>query len=142
APPGLLRGTLVSWEGTSQSGRFTFHASEDHAYFCTYDEKTYFERDSQRITMAGSEKGDRLEVVSDQKQGSNVCYARTVHVLENPRTYLVPGVRPRLHVSKTPPPPFRPRGDLTLSGSVLRVTPDSLILRSRSGERKIVRLRT
>lgn len=140
-PSGFLRGELMGWSGTARAGQFTFRVSQDHVYFCSYDEKTYMERENQRISMAGAEKGDRVEVVSDQKQGSSLCYARTIHILEPPRAYVVPGVRPGLRKASVTTPLFPRMGDLTLTGAVLRVTPDALWLRLRSGEQKTIRLR-
>ncbi|HYL78533.1 MAG TPA: hypothetical protein VEU96_30355 [Bryobacteraceae bacterium] len=140
APPGLLRGVLLSWSATAGAGAFTFLGFESRVYSCSYDQKTYLERDNQRITFARAEKGDRLEVVTDRPAGSNLCYARTVHILENPRTYLVPGVRPRPKEA----PAFAtvtPHGDLTFTGVVVRVTTSILTLRSRSGEHKLIHLR-
>lgn len=140
APPGLLRGMLLSWSATAGAGAFTFLGFENRVYSCSYDQKTYLERDSQRITFARAEKGDRLEVVTDRPAGSSLCYARTVHILENPRTYLVPGVRPRPKDSPAFARPT-PHGDLTFTGVVVRVTPVILTLRSRSGEHRLIHLR-
>ena len=138
---GLLHGDLLAWTGTPRAGQFTFRTAAGQTYFCTYDDKTYFERDSQRIAIAGLEKDDRLELVTDSKQGSSQCYARTVHVLNPPRTRVVPGLRPRERPAPPPVEIFGPRGNLTFSGIVLRVTPDTMILKSRSGERQNIRLR-
>ncbi len=140
-PIGVLRGDLMSWAGTSRIGEFTLRNTDNLVYRCSYDDKTYFERENQRITMAGAEKGDRLEVVSDRRQGSEACYARTVHVLDTRPAAVVPGVRPRLHTYHSPTELFAPRGDLTFTGMVLRISADTLILRTRSGERKAIRLR-
>lgn len=140
APAGFLHGGLLSWTGTSRSGEFTFQAAPDQAYFCSYDEKTYIERANQRISMADAEKGDRLEIVSDVKQGSTLCYARTVHILEVPRRDAVPGVKPRPRLTSSAAL-FQPHATLTFSGAVFRITPDVLILRSRSGEHQTLRLR-
>ena len=140
APPGLLRGVLLSWSATAGAGAFTFLGFENHVYSCSYDQKTYLERDSLPITFARAEKGDRLEVVTDRPAGSSRCYARTVHILENPRTYLTPGVRPRPKASATFAT-VTPHGDLTFTGVVVRVTPAILTLRSRSGEHKLIHLR-
>src|ERR1700682_4908679 len=139
-PSGFLRGQLLSWTGTPRAGEFTFQATQNHIYFCSYDEKTYFEREKQHITIAGTEKGDRLEVVSDQRQGSTVCYARTVHIMDEPRIVKQPGVRPRPR-PVSPPDLAATRGTLTLSGVVLKVTPEMLFMRSRAGERSAIRLR-
>jgi hypothetical protein len=141
APSGFLRGQLLSWTGTPRAGEFTFQATENHIDFCSYDEKTYFEREKRHITIAGTEKGDRLEVVSDQRQGSSVCYARTVHIMDEARIVKFPGVRPRAHPVNTPDLAAT-RGTLAFSGVVLKVTPETLYLRSRAGERSAIRLRS
>jgi len=140
APSGFLHGQLLSWTGTARAGEFTFQVPENHIYFCSYDEKTYFEREKHHITIAGTEKGDRLEVVSDQRQGSTDCYARTVHIMDEPRIVKLPGVRPRPR-PVTVPDLASTRGTLALSGVVLKVTPDMLFMRSRAGEPSAIRLR-
>jgi hypothetical protein len=140
APSGFLHGQLLSWTGTPRSGQFTFQAAENHLYFCSYDDKTYFEREKRHITIAGAEKGDRLEIVSDQRQGSNICYARTVHIMDEPRIVKLPGVRPRPR-PLTPPDLAATRGTLSFSAVVLKVTPETLYLRSRAGERRAIHLR-
>jgi hypothetical protein len=141
APSGLLRGVLLSWSAAADGGAFTFVASENRVYSCSYDRKTYMERDNQRSTFASAQKGDRLEIVTDRRPGSSLCYARTVHVLEVPRAYLVPGVRPRPKESGAAFATLPPRGNLTFTGVVVRVTPETLTLRSRSGERQTIHLR-
>ena len=142
APSGFLRGDFLSWAGTPRNGQFLFRATENHVYFCSYDDKTYIERDRQRTTIAHAEAGDHLEIVSDRKQGSSACYARTVHILDVPQhAHLAPGVRPRPRPVSPGAELFGPRGNLTFSGAVFRVTENFLTLRSRSGERQTLRLR-
>ena len=141
APAGLLKGDLMSWTGTARGGRFVFETPAKHVYSCAYDDKTYIERDSRRVAIAALEKGDRLELVSDHKLDASSCYARVVHVVEPPRVYVTPGVRPRPRTSNHTAESLRPRGDLTVSGIVLRVTSDQLTLKSRSGEQQTIRLR-
>jgi hypothetical protein len=140
APSGFLHGQLLSWTGTPRAGEFTFQVPENRVYFCSYDEKTYFEREKRHITIAGTEKGDRLEVVSDQRMGSSVCYARTVHIMDDPRIVKRPGVRPRPR-PVTAPDLAATRGTMNFSGVVLKATPEMLYMRSRAGERSYVRLR-
>jgi len=141
APPGFLRGDLLSWTGT-RNGQFMFRsAAADRVYSCSYDDKTYIERDNRRITLALTQTGDHLELVSDRRLGSSLCYARTVHVVEPPPTFSVPGVRPRLRAASAASALFIPHPNLSFSGVVIRLTSDALILRSRSGERSVVRLR-
>jgi len=138
APPGIFHGELISWQGVPRSGQFTFQVSRDEVYACAYDDHTYIERDSQRITIDRLTAGERLEIVADRKPGSTLCYARMMQALA-PQVS-VPGVKPR--VATLPEGPlFRERG-VTLSGSVSAVTAGTLLLRLRSGEHKFVRLRS
>jgi len=141
APPGFLRGDLVSSTGT-RSGQFLFRASSaDRVYSCSYDEKTYIERDNERITLALAQAGDHVELVADRKLGSSLCYARTVHVLVPQPVFFAPGVRPRLRPVSASSAPFTPHPNLSFSGVVVRLTSDALILRSRAGEQRTVLLR-
>jgi hypothetical protein len=117
----------------------TFRAGPELVYSCSYDDKTYFERDHQMVTIARTEKGDHLELVTDRNPGSAVCYARTVHILDPPRS--VPGVRPQPKNTVSPALLFTPRAELSLSGSVMRLAQDSLLLRLRSGEHKLIVVR-
>ena len=141
APSGFLRGDLLSWTGT-RDGQFLFHsAAADRVYSCSYDDKTYIEMDNRRVTLALAQSGDRLELVSDRRLGSSSCYARTVHVIEPQRSFFVPGVRPRARAGGVEPALFHPHPSLSFSGAVVGMTSDALVLRSRSGERSVVRLR-
>jgi len=139
APAGLLTGDFVSWTGTPRSGQFVFQSAGNRLYYCTYDAKTYIERESRLITIAGAEKGDRLEVVSDYKPNSAVCYARLVHILDLKRSY---PVRPRPKASNRPVEPFGPRGNMTLSGLVMDVKSNVLTLKSRTGQYESIQLRS
>ncbi|HEV2447717.1 MAG TPA: hypothetical protein VGS58_17420, partial [Candidatus Sulfopaludibacter sp.] len=51
APQGFLRGDLIRWQGAADQGQFTFLVWPDHVYSCSYDDRTYVERDKQRVTM-------------------------------------------------------------------------------------------
>src|ERR1700676_970356 len=141
APAGLLKGAFLSFTGTPRGGQFIFQSSGDQLYSCTYDDKTYIERESRLITIAGAKTGDRLRVVSDYKDDSMVCYARLVHILEMEHVYVVRGVRPRSKASNRPVEPFGPRGNMTLSGLIVGVKSNILTLKSRAGEYQSIQLR-
>jgi hypothetical protein len=140
APPGFLHGGLVNWTGTPRGGQFTFYLSAGQLYVCSYDEKTYIERENRRISMAATEQGDRLEIVSDRRPNSTLCYARTIHILEDPRAHFVPGVKPRPRAESATPVPM-PHTNLTLTGAVYHIAGELLILRSPSGDHQTVLLR-
>jgi len=141
APAGLLKGDFLSWTGTPRSGQFIFQSAGNRIYSCTYDDKTYIERESRRIMIANAEKGDHLEIVSDHRNDSTVCYARLVHILDMQHSYVVPGVRPRAKTTGRPLEPFGPRGNMTLSGLVMGVKSNILTLKARSGEYETIHLR-
>src|SRR5437879_5267611 len=104
APVGLLRGDFLSWTGTPRKGQFLFQAAGNRIYYCSFDDKTYMEREGRRIEIA--QKGDRLEIVSDRGPDSMACYARLVHVVDPQRAYLAPGVRPHAKARSRPIEPF------------------------------------
>lgn len=141
APIGFLRGDLMAWAGSARAGEVTFRNSDSRVYQCSFDAKTYFERGNQRITAAAMQQGDRLELLADHKDGSSLCYARTIQVLDVQQIRTLPGQRPRLRTSSGPTEIFAPRGDLTFAGVVVRVSPDALVLRTRNNEHKTILLR-
>jgi len=133
APPGLLRGDLISWQGVPAQGQFKFLVWPDHVYSCSYDERTNIELDKQRTTMDRTSKGDHLEVVADRQPGSSQCYARAVQI----KPQFSPGANLRL----TDPLAIESWSlPFSLSGAVSSITPEILILRLRSGAHKIIRL--
>jgi len=82
-----------------------------------------------------------MQIVSDTRTDSIVCYARVVHILDSPPAYFVPGVRPRSKAPNRSVEPFGPRGDMTFSGLVTGIQTDLLTLKSRSGEDAAIHLR-
>ncbi len=141
APIGIVRGELITWQAVAAGGQLNIRTNDGHTYECSYDGKTYFERDNQRVAAGVLSTGDRLEIVSDHKPGSQNCYARTVHVMDPPTVRIVPGVRPRLEAPVNSTESFAPRGDMTFSGVVIRIDPDALTLKMRTGDEKIILLR-
>jgi hypothetical protein len=141
APIGTTRGDLVTWSGNARLGEFQFRNAENVVYRCSYDDKTYFERDRQRIFIGGTRQGDRIEVLSDRREGSAQCYARIVHVLDVATVRAAASVRPKPRAHVSPTELFAPRGDLTFAGVVVRINTESLLLRTRAGGRKTIVLR-
>jgi len=123
-PIGILRGVMVS---TSPAG-FEMQGAEKVLYKCGYDFRTYFERDSQRITATSISSGETIEVVADHKPGTSTCYARTVHVID-------PNLKSkRWRPAPSPTESFMPRGDLTYSGVVTRQDSRSVTVKTRAGD--------
>lgn len=141
APVGIVRGDLVKWQADSGRGSFELRALDTRLLTCSFDPKTYFERDNQRIGPAAMFVGDRLEIVADREPGASTCYARTVHVID-PAVLKRPLSRLRLRESVSSTEFLAPRGDMTFSGVVLRVSGDSLLLRTRAGGEQNLLLRS
>lgn len=128
-PIGILRGELVS----ANSAAFEMRAADQIVYRCGYDYRTYFERENLRITAANITAGETVEVVADHKPGSQVCYARTVHVID-------PNLKSRRwRPSPSPTESFAPRGELTYSGFVVRQDVQCLTIRTRQGDVKLLK---
>ena len=135
APIGIVRGELLIWQATAGVGHLDVKTAEGHVYQCSFDRKTYFERDNQMVAPGAMAAGDRLEIVSDRKPGSDVCYARTVHVLD-----ATAPARP-MRLGPSPTESFAPRGNLTFAGVVVRVDHETLTLKTRADGEKLILLR-
>lgn len=141
APMGIVRGDLVKWEGQDGRGELELRGLDAHTLTCTFDAKTYFERDNQRIAAPAMAAGDRLEIVADKRPGTDVCYARTVHVIDATVSKRPVGARARLREAPNPTERFAPRGDLTYAGVVLRLEPNAIVLKTRADGEKTLLLR-
>jgi len=140
APSGIVRGQLVTWTGSPGGGQVTITTTAGE-YSCSFDAKTYMERDGQMVAIKSFSPGDRIELVTDRKSGSDLCYARTLHAVEQPVVRKIPGHRPPLQLGPSPTEAWAPRGDMTFSGMVVRLSPELLVLRTRSEPRQTIQLR-
>lgn len=139
APVGIVRGDLVEWDGNKAEGDILVRLPPDRLYTCHFDGFTFMERDGQRIGMAVLKAGDRLELVTDRKPGSQRCYARTLRVVDKaPPTN--PGYRITARRS-TLIDQLYPRGNLTFSGVILRLNAQMMVLRTRTQGETTVLLR-
>ena len=137
APIGIVRGTLADCDDVEVSVRTADH----HLYRFVVDEKTFIERDHFRIPCSQLDKSEPLEIVSDRSAEPGMRYARLITVVEPEER-----ARRRALVAARAPVPYEdptlnivPRGTLTLTGVVLRVDGDGLMLRTRGyGEKWIL----
>lgn len=140
APVGIVRGDLVEWQGAANSGNLSLKTMEGRVYECSFDGKTYFERDNHRVTPAVMTVGDRLELLSDRRPGSQTCYARTVRVMD-PGAALSVTARQRFRRPPSPTESFAPRGNLTFAGVVVKIDEETIVLRTRTEGEKLIVLR-
>jgi hypothetical protein len=141
APVGIVHGRLLECDATGGSGELRIRAADNQIFRFVFDSKTYFEREQARITAVRLEKGEWLEIVSDQWPGSALRYARTVHVIEEKAPDRSPRAAARLRTYRSPAEPALPRGDRTFTGVVARLSGGRLVLHTRGGGLETVLLR-
>lgn len=129
--PGVVRGRLQ--QITESAIKLT--NSDGQTVECSLDNKTYMERDGQRIFAGALQPNDPLEIIADRRAQSNTCYARTVRIVS---------VSTRMLVSR----PYRssleyiyPRGNMTFSGVVRRLNANVLVLKTKDEPERLVLLR-
>jgi len=140
-PIGVLRGNLVSWTGTAREGTLEFKSSGGRLLECSYDDKTWFERENQRIVVSGMSVGDRIELVADRNPPSPACYARTVQVFDVRGLPMRTAAGKPRFLSSSVTESFAPRGDITIAGVVLGIDGNWLKLRTRNDGHREVLLR-
>src|SRR5262249_8612801 len=77
-PIGILRGDVIAWQGSPAAGELTVRSAQNTVYGCSYDYRTYVERDHWRISISSLAAGDPVELMADRRAGSSNCYLRTV----------------------------------------------------------------
>jgi hypothetical protein len=143
APIGIVRGDLVKWEGTNGAGELEVRTADTRLLTCTFDGKTYFERDNERLAPGAMIAGDRLEIVSDRRAGlPQICYARTVHVIDMIALKRTSALHQRLREAPSPTELFAPRGDLTYAGIVSHIGSGAIVLKTRGDGDKTILVRS
>src|SRR4051812_45112592 len=141
APIGILRGELIEWQGSAADGDLSVRTLENQVYSCHFDSHTYLERDNQRLGFGGVKTGDKVEVVADRKPGTVRCYARTLRVMDNKPGVANPGYRVNLRTFRPTTEFLFPRGNMTFSGVILRLTPAMRVPRTGGDGEKTILLR-
>ncbi|MCC6367722.1 MAG: hypothetical protein IT165_29720 [Bryobacterales bacterium] len=136
----LVHGVFQDWMGAEENGTFRFHTVDLQEYQCRFTSKTYFEQDHRRTYVSGIAKGENVEILSERMAEPPRCRALIVRVVAELKQH---PTRSRMHAlpAYSPTESFAPRGNLLLTGIVLRVDEGSIVLRSRSGVRQVIQLR-
>jgi hypothetical protein len=138
--PALVRGVLLERDAQTAGGEFSVRLADNQVFRYRFDRRTYVEREEQLIDVPKLQPGEKVEVVSDVVPGSALRYARTVHVLADPRPARPASgfARPRVVRGSAD---RLPTGNLTFAGVVFHLNPEKLVLRTRDGSDQTVILR-
>lgn len=143
ALPAIVRGGVIEWEAARNGGELSIRTASHQVLRFFYDDRTYFERERQRIGVEQLAPGDLVEIVSDTLPGAALRYARTVHVVETKpvprRRAAAPEASSRAWRSSLDQ--ILPPGNLTFSGVVARVGGGRMVLRLRGGGAQTILLR-
>jgi hypothetical protein len=134
-PKGIFHGTMVSFEGSANTGVLLARNAAGDVYGCGYDSNSYFEDDHHKTSPAKLDPGDPLEILTDHKPGSRICYIRMAQVVQPP-----PPRSPRREVAAPAKPVVAVllKGDRTVSGLVVRLDGGAVTLRTRTGEETLL----
>lgn len=146
-PPAIVRGDVIEWDAARGAGELSIRTASHQVFRFSFDDRTYFERERQRITADNLARGDLVEIVSDALSGAALRYARTVHVLE-----VKPALRRRASAASVPAGSasrawrssldrILPPGNLTFSGIVARINGGRMVLRTRRDGAQTILLR-
>jgi hypothetical protein len=147
----VLRGVILERDAQTDGGEFSVRVLGSQVIRYRFDAKTYVEREERPIDVPRLRPGEKVEVVSDPLSGSLLRYARTIHVIDpvpppriatRPGSRLDPTLNPSLNPGLGPPhePPF-PRGGMTFSGVVSRLSDGRLVVRTRNAGEQTILLR-
>ncbi len=134
-PLGIFHAELLSWDGQWDDGTLRLRLDSGTDYACTFNSRSFFERDSVRISPGRLRPGDRVELVTDRTSPRARCFARMIRVVLEDRTQSTWGAIRRSTEG------IAPRGSLTFTGVIVGISAGSFVVRSRTGDRITIRLR-
>ncbi len=138
-PTPLSSGVFVEWTGSDSHGNFVFRTAAQSTYSCAFTGKTYFEREHRRTRVSLIPVGEPVEVLSERLADPPACRALIVRV---GRLAVPQGQGTFRKPWATPTESFAPRGNLLLSGVVVRIDDPYIWLRTRAGENHVIIIRS
>ena len=137
-PLDLVHGELLEFEGSE----FAVRSEDFRVQRFRVDDQTFLERDQLRVKLSQMLAGDIVDVVTDRQiPPAGPRYARLVKVSKARLEAKVPPASSRFRFSDYPSTVLLSRGSQTFSGIVTRMRDNRIVLRMRSGEERMFRLR-
>ena len=136
-----FRGTLIERDSEA-SGELAVRAPDYHVHRFRFDARTSVVREHQVIDVSRLRPGEEVEVTAGPGEDP-VLYARAINV-----TVPLPAPTAKRAPAPQGPPRYnaleerlRPKGDLAISGVIVRLDGLRLILRTRAGDEQTIVLR-
>jgi hypothetical protein len=140
APVGIVRGDLSLLLVRAGKGTLDVTTPAGTVYQCDFDTLSLIERDNLPIGAASMNKGEHIELLADRKRER--CYARIIRVIRrNGATATTAPASAKWRFSTHALDHIYPRGNLTFSGIIVRMSPSMLVLRTRTDPEKKIMLR-
>jgi hypothetical protein len=131
APEAVIRGVLVETD-PGPVGDLCVRVQDHHVYCYRFDAATAFERGGMQAGLMDLRPGDTVEVTPSPGPNPRLPRATLVRVILEPPAAPRRRIAPRTDQSNTGFDDLFPRGDLSFSGVVTRLTSERLLLATRS----------
>lgn len=134
ADPGVTRGVLIEHDPQA-AGELAVRAADHHVFRYRYDAHTL-------VSGPPLQVGDQVEVTTEAAGGQPLRYARSIVVTaaaaRPPAVRRPPARHQPVSVYSAQEERWRPQGDLSLSGVIVRLEGMHLVLRTHNGEKTIL----
>jgi hypothetical protein len=133
-PVGVVSGYISDIKRAS----FLLKTVTNKEFRCTYDQRTWFEQSRVRVDVNSFQPTDLVEIIADRRLiDGTPCYVRTVRLAD-----LAPKESGRMRITyRAVTESIVPRGEYQWSGIVSELTPEKLVLRTRTEGYKTILLR-
>jgi len=131
-------GVVSGYISDIQPASFLLKTVTEKQFRCTYDNRTWFEQSRIRVPIKSFQPTDLVEIVADRRLiDGTPCYVRTVRLADLARKE-----SGRMHITyRAVTENIIPRGEYNWAGTVKELTPEMLVLRTRSQGYKTISLR-
>jgi hypothetical protein len=133
-PVGVVSGYISDIKASS----FLLKTTTSKEFRCSFDHRTWFEQSRVRVTVNAFQPADLVEIIADRRLiDGHPCYVRTVRLAD-----LAPKQTGRMRITyRAVTESIIPRGEFEWAGTVSELTPEKMVLRTRTDGYKTLVLR-